>query len=209
MADQVVLLNELLEQRTSKSGKKRVTIRVKAEPIIVNTDPKALGKPIAEAIAHHYRERIKGITTKASASTLRARKVAAKAFAEGKAWAVKRYAGGRTGATPPNQSDRLGNDSGRFADTITANASSDGHWRVNVAANRLDPTTGNVTRIWARLSELVPEFANPALLLDNMVFKRALMKAQQGLVAKAKERTSKLSWDLVRKAVDVVGKLAA
>jgi len=208
MADQVVLLNELLEQRTSKTGKQRVTIRVKAEPLIVNADPRALGKPIAEAIAHHYRERIKGITATASPATIKARKVAAKAFAAGKEWALKRYSGGRTGAMAPGQSDRAFNDSGRFADTIAVNASSDGYWRINVASNRLDSTTGNVERIWKRLSELVPEIADPALLLNNQIFKRALMKANEGLVTKAEERTSKLTVGLVRKAIGLVDKVA-
>lgn len=207
MAKDVVILNNgLLERRTSKTGKQRYVMRVSAEPVVINTDPKALGKPIAEAIAHHLKERVKGITAQAAPATLKARAVAAKAFAAGKPWALQRYAGGRTGAMAPNQSDRAFNDSGRFAETIVANASSDGAWRVNVAANRLDDKTGRAERIFKRLTELLPEIANPALLLDNAVLKRKISKAHAGMVQKAQARSSKLSESVARQLLDVVFK---
>ena len=178
MSDPVLILNRGLEERKTRSGKSRFAIRIDSEPIIINNDPKSLGKPVAEAIAHHFRERIRGITEIASAATLKARTVAAKAYAEGKQWAIKRYSGGRIGALAPNQSDRAFNDSGRFANSIVANASSDGAWRINVAASRLNPETagsGGVQRIWNRLVELVPEFGDPALLLSgNAILKRVI-----------------------------------
>jgi hypothetical protein len=168
-----ITINRGLEERRSRSGKVRRTIRIDAEPMTINVDPKMLGQPIANAIAHHFRERIRGITEKASPATIRMRQTAAKAFAAGEAWALKRYSGGRTGAKPPNQSDRLFNDSGRFADSIAANASSDGAWRVNVAGNRLDDSFAD--RIWNRLVQLVPEFANLSLLFDgNSLLRRTM-----------------------------------
>jgi hypothetical protein len=182
----VYVINRGLETRTSSKGKTRHSIRIDAEPVIVDQDPKRLGKPVAEQIANHYREKIRGITEQASAATIKARKVAAKAFAEGKAWALKRYAGGRTGSLPPNQSDRLFNDSERFANTIVAGFGENA-WRINVAANRLDPSTAGqsgVDRIWNRLVQLIPEFGNAAILLENTILKRTIERV-------AKERMTK------------------
>lgn len=206
--DTLVLFNEVLEERTNKAGKKRYTIRVKAEPVIINADPRALGKPIADAIAHHYKERIKGITALAAPATIKARQVALKAFMLGKPWAMKRYSGGRTGSKPPLRSERAFNDSGRFGDSISVNASSDGHWRINVASNRLDQQDGAAQRIFKRLAELVPEIADPSLLLNNQILKRALIKANEGLIIKARETTKKLSWDIVRATLDLASKVA-
>lgn len=175
--EKVMVINPGLEERTTRTGKKRFAVRIDAEPILVNNDPKSLGQPVAEAIANHFRQRIRTIAAKASPATIKMREAAAKAFAEGKQWAAQRYAGGRMGALPPNQSDRLFNDSGRFADSIVANASSDGAWRINVAASRLDPKTAGdagVLRIWKRLVELIPEFGDAARLMENAILKRTI-----------------------------------
>ena len=123
MSDDVMVINQGYEVRTSKSGKQRVVITVKSEPVIFNTDPKALGQPIAQAIINHFREKIKGITATAALNTLKARAVEARAYAAGKPWAVKRFNGGRTGATPPKDSTTALNHSGRLANSITGNAS--------------------------------------------------------------------------------------
>ncbi len=182
MSDPVLMINQGLEERRTRSGKSRFAIRIDSEPVFINNDPKSLGQPVANAIANHFRERIRGVTAQAAPATLKARKVAAKAFAEGKAWALKRYSGGRMGSLPPNQSDRAFNDSGRMADSIVANASSDGAWRINVAASRLDPSTGAVHRIWNRLVQLIPEFGNPALLLEsNAILKRTIENVSKEL----------------------------
>lgn len=196
MSDEtVIVINEGLEQRTTKSGKTRFTVKIKSEPLVHNLDPKALGTPVAAAIVHHYRERVKGITATASPATLKARKVEAKAFAAGKPWAVKKFSGGRLGPMAPNQSDRMFNDSGRFASSITGNASSKGAWRINVASNRLSGDAGMVSRIWNKLVGLVPEFGNPALLLDNMIIRKSIERARDGMIKKlaATERTTFVS----------------
>lgn len=179
MKDRVLVINPGLEERTTRTGRRRFAVRIDAEPILINNDPKSLGQPVADAIANHFRQRIRTLAEKASPATIRARAAAAKAFAEGKAWAVKRYGGGRIGSIPPNQSDRVFNDSGRMADSIVANASSDGSWRINMAANRLDPDTASggtagVFRIWKRLLQLIPEFGDPAQLMENTILKRTL-----------------------------------
>lgn len=206
-SEDVVVINQGLEQRTSKTGKQRYTIKVSSEPVIFNLDPKALGAPVAQAIAHHFRERIKGIAAKAAPATIKAREVAARAFAAGKPWAMKRYSGGRTGAMAPDQSYSLFNDSGRFAQSITANASSGGAWRVNVAANRLSGDPGSVAKIYARLVELVPEFGNPALLMQNDVLKRTIEKATQQMITKARMQTGKLQVQLIRSILGLAGQV--
>jgi hypothetical protein len=122
MPSKAIVINEGIEMRTSKSGKARYTITVKSEPIIFATDPKPVMKALAGSVALHYRNAIKGITAQASEATLEYREKAAKAFREGKKWAQKRYSGGRIGPMGPKPSTALFNDSGRFAESITANA---------------------------------------------------------------------------------------
>lgn len=198
-----MIINQGYELRTSKSGKQRVTVVVKSEPVILNVDPKKLGQPIAMAIAHHLREKVKGITATAAVNTLRARASEAKAYAAGKPWAVKRFNGGRTGATPPKDSTTALNHSGRFADSITATASNDGAWRVNVAANRMSPATSNIQRVIQRVSELVPEIANPALLLQNNVLKKAIEKSMDEAIKKASARTTELRIEAAKRLLDL------
>lgn len=183
----VIIINRGMETRRSTSGKVRRSIRIDADVMTINTDPKSLGKPVADGIANHYRKAVKAIAGTASAATLEYRKRASKAFAAGKSWAVQRYAGGKIGAKPPNQSTALFNDSDRFADSIVANASSDGAWRVNVAANRLDDRSGNPDRIWNRLVSLVPEFANVALLFEQ----NAIMRQTVERISKERVKITK------------------
>lgn len=179
-----IVINEGVEMRTSKSGKARYTITVKSEALIFATDPKPIMKQLAGAVALHYRNAVKSISAEASARTLAYRKEAAKAFREGKSWAMKAYSGGRMGPMGPKPSTTQFNDSGRFAESITANASSDGKWRVNVAANRLNQDATTVRRIWDRLVELVPEFAKPELLMNNEVIRGQLKRAINGTMTK-------------------------
>lgn len=214
MSDDVAVLNNYgLEQRTSSSGKVRYTIKVVAEPLAINLDPKTLGAPVAQAIAHHLRERIRSIAAVASPRTIKARESAERAFRAGKSWAMKRYAGGRTGAKDPNQTNRAFNDSGRFADSIVANASKDGAWRINVAANRLDEKTAGaagVQRIWQRLVEYVPELGSPAKLLESDIIRASIKRAQTEMIKKTKATSTKLQISLVKSLFDtarIVGDL--
>ena len=142
----VIVLNDYgdltVEERERKSGKKHVTMSIRSTPIVHNLDPVALGRGPAEALAGAIRKQISGIADQASEATLLSRKYASQAFASGKSWATRRYSGGRTGAKPPDQSDRAYNDSGRLAGSIVAMANErEGSWTINCAANRLDPST--------------------------------------------------------------------
>ncbi len=204
--DEVTILNEGLEMRTSKSGKTRATIRVIAEPLVHVWDKEAMSKGPAQAIAHHFRERIKGLSETAAPATIRARAVAAKAFAAGKPWAMKRYGGGRMGPMAPNQSDRLFNDSGRMAASITANASSDGAWRVNVAANRL--AGEEAQKIWARLVALIPEFGDSSLLLESDIVKASIAKASKMIVTKAEASANEAGFEVVMKVLELAAQAA-
>jgi hypothetical protein len=192
--DDVIVIAPGLEQRTSKTGKQRYTVKVSAEPVYVNLSPRDLGKDIAVAIANHLRERVRGITAIAAPATIKARKVAAKAYALGKPWALRRYSGGKTGAKQPDQSNRAFNDSGRFGDSITANAG-ENSWRVNVAANRLSGP--DVSKIWAKLLELVPEFGNLAGMMEQSDILRARVNTAAKMVRKGQMQSAKGALDLL------------
>lgn len=175
-----------LERRTRASGKSRYTVSYRSRPLVINTDPKALGAGPALAIAEHLRQRILGIAQQASAATMRARLSAQAALVRGEAWVRRRYSGGRIGTRPPARSDRLFNDSGRFAESIAARAAGDGY-TVNVAANRLDPTTFNggepaLLRMVARLRALVPEFGDARELANALPVRRAIRDAAAGMI---------------------------
>lgn len=186
--DVVVLSNNLstLQQRTSKTGKKRMVVVFKSEPIVADLSPKALGAAVSTAIAETLREKVRGITAAAATATLAYRKRAEKAFSDGKRWAMKRYAGGKIGPMGPNQGKTLFNDSGRLVRGIVAGATKDG-WTVNVPVNRLDPTTtgaGGVERMFARLVQLVPEFGNPELLMQSPRIPEAVTRGVAAMFTK-------------------------
>jgi hypothetical protein len=202
----VVVVNEGYEIRSTKGGTNRVVITVSAESLIHNLDPKTLGRGPAQAIAHHFRERIREISAAAAPATIKARQVAARALDAGREWAQRRYSGGRLGEMRPNESDRAFNDSGRLAEGIVANGSSDGVWRVNVPANRFqDSMTGGIDRIWRKLVSLVPEFANPELLLSQDLISASIQKAQRDMVTKTAAATHNLGIEVVLAALELVG----
>ena len=198
--DDVVILNNIATgptRRESSTGRVRYTVDVKSEPLIHNFNAKQLAEGPALAIALLLREKVQAIGAVPSVATQRARVVAAKAYNAGAAWTRKQYAGGKTGGLPPNQSNRVGTDSGRFAKSISAGAVSDG-WVVNVAANRLDPTTLNggeagLQRWWTQLNQYVPEFANTRLLFENEKVTNAVQQSLESLIVKAKETRDQLT----------------
>jgi hypothetical protein len=189
--DDVFVLNQPfagLERRTSKSGKERFTVRMVSEPIAIDTNERRLLGPVVLAVAHHLRERVKGITELAAFRTQKARQTEARAYAEGKSWATRRYTGGRTGATPPDPNEaRAFNASGRFANGIAVGVDSKGTYRVNVPANRLtNKDSGGVARIMARLLALVPEFLDMGKLMAENTIVGAMEKSIRGMIVKGK-----------------------
>lgn len=202
-SDEPIVINMPLRRRESKTGKVRHTIDVIAEPLIHDLSPKTLGASVAVAIADALRRRVLAITAQAAPATIKARAVAAKAFADGKSWAKKRYGGGRIGEMPPNQTTRAFNDSGRFAKSIVAQAQ-DETYVVNVAANRLNSAgAGSVERIFARLVELVPAFANPAMLSEDATVQKAIADGMNAAITKAAETGDELSLARIKSYIGV------
>ncbi len=203
-----------VESRQRTSGKRVVTLQIESTPIICHHNPLELGKPVAEAIAATIQKQIRAINERASEATIRARKVAAKAFAAGERWAVKRYSGGRMGAMPPNQSDRAFNDSGRLASSVTARANEkEGGWTINVAANRLLPSDfkgDGFARMIVRLRELVPALVNPLAqreIVEAMQDTWKAMHEVRAMAAAEKQRALKGQW--VREGLKVLRGLVA
>ena len=136
-----------VKQRTRvlKSGKEqvRLTVEVKADPMLHHFSDRELGREPAEALAEQLRANLRAFARPVAPTTMKKRKSAARAFDAGSRWALKRYAGGRIGAKRPNpDSTSWFQDSGRLIDGLypTWNQT-EGHYTVNVPANRLDRAT--------------------------------------------------------------------
>ncbi len=185
-------------RRTTSSGtKSRYSVTIKAEPILINLDPVRLGQGPAFAIRDALRRSIKNIAAFAAESTRKRRERSAREFARGGASATRRYAGGRTGATPPNQSGRMFNDAGRLADNLEVRQTGeDGSWIVNVVANRLDPSTFTGAAYEAmvrRLMELAPVWRGGEQLLKEPDVVAAIRKGLEDSFAKVGEARGNMS----------------
>lgn len=216
--DTVGVLGAELERhtRTLKSGavKARYAVVIKSEKLAFNYNEKTIARGPAQAIVNHLRDRIQSVSTTVSKATMVARDGYKRALDAGKSWATKRYAGGRTGAMEPATSDRMFNDSGRLAKTLYANSSSDGSWRVNVAANRLNPDTldgrgarggeSALSTIWGLLVSLVPELENVELLLDVLPVRAALDKAVDEMTTKLESGNIDLLLERFRAGVELL-----
>lgn len=181
----------VLSERTRTSGNGnsavRYTLDIKATPILNDLNGVELGRGPSAAIRDILETQVLNIGQRAAEATLLKRKTAANAFRAGATWALKRYTGGRTGATPPGrggangQGDTFGNDSGRLARGwfVTQNPK-EGSWTINSPANRLDPATWGgpgFEAFVARLVDLVPALRDPRTLLDEPAFVRAVANA--------------------------------
>lgn len=141
MASDVIVINAAqMKVKTRASGKARtvVTMTVKSEPITYNISPAALLTNAAVALASQIRQQTEDIQAKVKPSTAKARETAERAYAAGKSWAVRRYSGGRMGATPPRFGEqRQFNHSGRLAKSIVARYQEKAReFYINYAANR-------------------------------------------------------------------------
>lgn len=185
-----------LQKRTSKTGRDRYTVTVAGDSLLINTDPKSLGKPVAEAIAEHLRMRITSITASVAPATIKAREAAKKALDAGKAWATRRYSGGRIGTMQPGQGNTFGNDSGRLAKSVAVGATKDGYV-VNVASNRFDASTFNggetgLQAFFTRLAQYVPELADPREWLNALPVRKAIKDSLSDAIQKAGEKRANL-----------------
>lgn len=147
---------------SGKQRKARYAIDIKSEPLLMQLDGRDIGQGVAEAWAQRIRDNVLGIATPASKATQAMRAKGAAALARGERWAVKRYAGGRIGPMPPNQSDKLFNDSGRLAKGIHARANiTDSTYTVNFPANRFNPAL-----FGPGYQEMVDKFVKYVPMLD-------------------------------------------
>lgn len=173
-----------LESRTRTSAAGNTAVRysmsIKADPILHNLSQVDLGRGPAEAIVAILQRQFREVSERVRPATELKRAQAVGALARGAAWAVRRYTGGKTGGTAPNQSSppRMFNDSGRLRGGIFArwNALEAG-WTINVPANRLDPATfpgGTFQAMVQRLTQLVPAFGGGDALMREPEFARAL-----------------------------------
>lgn len=182
------------ERTTSTGTHVRYSINVTSEAIVHDFGELRKAAATAQAILGVLQRGIKAITVPASPATLAKRALAAAGLARGDPSYVARYTGGRTGASTPNQSDRLFNDSGRLADGlfVRRNAEEEG-FTINVPANRLDPRTfgggeAAIIAMWQRLVELVPAFKGGPVLFNDPDVRRALLEDVDAAIFVATER---------------------
>lgn len=173
--------------RTSATGSTsvRYSLSIEAEPILNILDGVYLGAGPANAIKDILIKQTKNILAVAKPATLAARQKARQALANGKAWAVDRYAQGRAKSTPEpgSQGVRIGNDSGLLANGwYVMQNPVEQSFTVNVPASRFTPETWGGTmaslQTWiARFVSLVPALADPRSILEDETFTRAVAKS--------------------------------
>lgn len=193
----IVIINEtprefdpkFARRRGAGRSKQRTTIEIQSEGLLHDFDENMLGAKPAEAIRDAITNGIKAITEIAAPATLAKRQAAAKAFSAGKAWALRQYSGGRTGPTPPNQTPRAFNDSGRLAGGIFVRQNpTDKTYTVNVTANRFDPADFGPGRFQAmldKLRSLVPVIGDGQRLLADDKVRTAINESIRDLITKA------------------------
>lgn len=191
MADEVVVLNNWpeifrLKQRT-RSTKQYVTIDVKSESLGVVVSEQAFAQVLADAFIKDLKDIIRNGSSWASLTTQRFRKRAREAFEQGADWAMDRYAGGRLGSMPPNQTKRDLLDSGRLVEGLVATATKDASTViVNAPANRLN-NDGVRTNTMRKLGPLIEKAATSgketvaaAAKIAKMMVKKGRMSSQPG-----------------------------
>lgn len=204
-----------LQKRTRKSGKQTYTVEIESKPLCIQTNAKTLGRSVAAAMAQHLRDRTQTISEQVRPATMRARLAAQKALVAGEPWAMQRYGGGRMGTMPPARSDRMFNDSGRFAKSLAIGAVADG-WVINVAANRLTPDTldgkgggeAALVKIVQKLRELVPEFGDPGLMRTSIPVRRAITDVTKRMIQKTTDKTVEMSKQLLESQFELLAAVA-
>ena len=191
--------------RTSGSGKTgvRMTLDIKATPLLANLNGVEMGRGPAEAIRAILEDQSLNITEIAAPATLKFREKMKRAYngqskssgsvlrrgatvsvqQSDAAYARARYSGGRTGGMEPGTSVRIGVDSGRLArGWFVRQNPKEGAWTINVPANRFDPSTwgGDLASLQAwitRYVSLMPALRDPRSILTDKRFKDAVLKS--------------------------------
>lgn len=187
-------VNLTRREGTLASGAKRkarYAMDIKSEPLLFDLNELNIGNGVAEAWAQRIRDQINGIAVRASDATIAMRTKAAKAFANGESWALKRYSGGRMGARAPNQSDKLFNDSDRLAEGIAMRANlTDSSYTINFPANRFNREGfgRGYDAMVAKFVELVP-ILDPKKALGDPAIEGAIKASMAAMIAKAESNS--------------------
>lgn len=192
--------------RRRQSGKERVTLEVKSDLTIANLDPVRIGAAVAVALAQAIAAGIHQYAGTVTERTEDARRSAEQSYKKGKAWAKKRYAGGKIGAMGPwKHGAQMLNDSGRLAKSIVARLvrggpqDDEGKWTVNVAANRL---TQDQPGLRARMLELLNPIIAAATIAPTV--QQAIVDAGKNVVKvgskKSLQELLKASLEAVKEA---------
>lgn len=237
----VIVLNDYAQKRvrtTSNGTASRVTLTIKAEPILHDLSETNLGAGPAQAIMDAIKKQIQAITEVAKPSTIARRQRAKRLLETGvaednkamaktktaKAWVaqgfkgligeghatVARYTGGRTGAMHPTGGIKLFNDSGRLANSIFVRQNTEEqNWTINVAANRLDPSTfgsqGAFMRMIERLHAHVPVLANP---LKNEDVAKAIVQGIGDVAIKTLEKGDQIAFEIAKRRAAMIQQVA-
>jgi hypothetical protein len=197
------------QRTTSRGTKNRVSIEIKSEPLQINLDETALGAPVAVAIKKVIQQQIEGIAETASSGTLLTRKYATNAYGRSEPWAMKRYAGGRTGPKQPGKSAALFNDSGRLAEGLAVRANpKEGAFTINVPANRFDESTFKSRALFLamleRFGQLVPAVGQPETVLDDPRVQRAIREGMEKVMYQKVQQGSAAALEVAKEGLELV-----
>lgn len=179
-------------KRVAKSGKvsSRMTIEFETTELLHELDEMVLGQLPADAVREIVSGQIHGISARVSDATIE-RRISAYNN-PGSRWYKRRYAGGRTGETPPDpNSNQWGVDSGRLANHLTVRDNpTDGTYTINVVANRLrrDTFGPGFDDFLSKLSSLVEAIKNPRSIANDPRFNAAVNESVKLMITAAKSR---------------------
>lgn len=191
------------KERVLKSGKRRIRIEITPkEGPYLDFSERAILAPIAAAVLDELRKSIAGVPAVVKPETIGRRKRYASQLRGGKVAALRRYAGpgGRGLAMPGSQGDHALGDSGRMLSSIVAGISGTKPVRVtiNVAANRLDPSTFNEAE-WARYMAQLRRWV-PALMPGAVFRTQSVQNAIAGVMG---DRLAHVQAEIARKRAEM------
>lgn len=225
----------VLSQRTRTSGSGRTSVRmtldIKATPLLANLNGVELGRGPSEAIRQILQEQSLAIGAFVTPATTLFRKRMARAFAgqtaqratrlsRGAQVAIKRsdadlarerYASGRLEPRIPGgeSAKRVGIDSGRLArGWFVRQNPKEGAWTINSPANRfsLDTWLGDAASLqaWiARFVSLVPALRDPRTILADKRFKDAVASSPPVV------KLTRSNWQILKEWARTTGQSAA
>jgi hypothetical protein len=201
--DTVVLFGPYKERTrtTSRGTKQRLSVTVKATPILHNFDDRRLGEKPAEAIKSIYFRALAKAEGTISEATVAHRQRALVAHAAGKKWAKERYAKGRAKREFPPIAANLSRPamfSGRLAHGLFVRENAkEKEWTINVPANRFSRSTSRDEAQYRRmLSAIQKHFPSVNEIRRDKEFKSAAAASIRQLIVTAETRNAQLKREL-------------